>query len=120
VSPGARLRLPWRPDFNALIYVLAGSGVVGPQRNAVSSGQLVVYGSGDYLSIAAVDRQDSSSPDLEILVLGGKPIGEPVAAYGPFVMNTEAELAQAVEDYRAGRLGVIPPGALMPHVVPGH
>jgi redox-sensitive bicupin YhaK (pirin superfamily) len=79
-----------------------------------------VYGSGDYLGIAAADRQDSSSPDLEVLVLGGKPIGEPVAAYGPFVMNTEAELAQAVADYRAGRLGVIPPGALMPHVVPGH
>jgi redox-sensitive bicupin YhaK (pirin superfamily) len=120
VPPGARLRLPWRPDFNALVYVLAGSGLVGPARHPVSGGQLVVYGSGDYLSIAAADRQDSGTPDLEALVLGGKPIGEPVAAYGPFVMNTEAELAQAVEDYRAGRLGVIPPGALMPHVVPGH
>jgi quercetin 2,3-dioxygenase len=120
ISPGAQLRLPWRPDFNALVYVLAGSGFVGPQRHPVSGGQLAVYGSGDYLGIAAADRQDSSSPDLEILVLGGKPIGEPVAAYGPFVMNTEAELAQAVADYRAGRLGVIPPGALMPHVVPGH
>ena len=47
----------------------------------------------------------------------GRPIREPVAWYGPFVMNTKAELAQALDDYRAGRLGVIPADALMPHVV---
>jgi quercetin 2,3-dioxygenase len=54
---------------------------------------------------------------MEVIVLGGRPIGEPVAWYGPFVMNTKEELAQAMDDYRAGRLGVIPPNALMPHVV---
>jgi redox-sensitive bicupin YhaK (pirin superfamily) len=52
-----------------------------------------------------------------VLLLGGLPIREPVAAYGPFVMNTREELQQAVDDYRSGRLGVIPPNALMPHVV---
>jgi len=116
IAPGARLRLPWRPDFNALGYVLAGSGGAGSEGRPVSSGQLAVFGPGDYVTFAASDRQDSSSPNLEVLVLGGRPIGEPVAAYGPFVMNTEAELVQAIEDYRAGRLGVIPPDALMPHV----
>jgi redox-sensitive bicupin YhaK (pirin superfamily) len=52
---------------------------------------------------------------MEVLFLGGQPIREPVAWYGPFVMNTRAEVMQAVEDYQAGRLGVVPSGALMPH-----
>jgi quercetin 2,3-dioxygenase len=118
-SPGARLVLPWRPDFNALVYVLAGSGRVGAERAPVTAGQLAVFGPGDHLTVAATDRRDSHTPALEVLVLGGRPIREPVAAYGPFVMNTRAELVQAVEDYQAGRLGVIPADALMPHVVRG-
>jgi redox-sensitive bicupin YhaK (pirin superfamily) len=117
IAPGARLVLPWRTDFNALVYVLAGAGRVGPDGRPVSGGQLAVFGAGDHLQVTADERQDSSSPALEVIVLGGRPIGEPVAWYGPFVMNTRAELAQAVEDYQSGRLGVIPPGALMPHVV---
>jgi len=117
VAPGARLRLPWRPDFNALVYVLGGSGRVGSTNEAVTGGQLVVFGAGDYLDLAAADRQDGSRQQLEVVILGGRPIREPVAWYGPFVMNTKAELAQAMDDYRAGKLGVIPPGALMPHVV---
>jgi redox-sensitive bicupin YhaK (pirin superfamily) len=115
VSPGGRLRLPWRGDFNALVYALAGSGRVGETGREISGGQLAVFGSGEFLSIAAAERQDGRSASLEVLVLGGRPIREPVAAYGPFVMNTQAELVQAIEDYRAGRLGVIPPDALMPH-----
>jgi redox-sensitive bicupin YhaK (pirin superfamily) len=118
VSPGARLRLPWRADFNALVYVLAGRGRVGAEGRPISDGQLAVFGEGDHLTMAA-EAQDGRSPNMEMLVLGGRPIGEPVAAYGPFVMNTEAELMQAIEDYRAGRLGVIPPDALMPHTSPG-
>jgi redox-sensitive bicupin YhaK (pirin superfamily) len=115
LTPGAQLRLPWRPDFNALVYVLAGAGSVGPKRHPVRLGQLAVYGPGDAVTAAADSTQESRSPQLDILLLGGLPIREPVAAYGPFVMNTRQELIQAFEDYQAGRLGSIP---AEPH--PGH
>jgi quercetin 2,3-dioxygenase len=115
VLPGARLRLPWRSDFNALVYVLAGAGTVGAERRPIATGQLAVLGAGDVVAVGAAGRQDGNLPGLEVLVLGGRPIREPVAAYGPFVMNTRAELLQAFEDYQAGRLGVIPANALMPH-----
>jgi redox-sensitive bicupin YhaK (pirin superfamily) len=108
ISPGARLDLPWRPEFNALAYVLAGAGSVGTERRPVATGQLAVFGPGDALRLEASGMQESRSPALEVLLLGGRPIREPVAWYGPFVMNTKAELLQAFEDYRAGRLGTIP------------
>ncbi len=110
VSPGAQLRVPWRADFNSLVYVLSGKGFFGMQRRPAEKGQLVVFGSGDQITIAADPVQESRSPELELLILGGKPIGEPVAWYGPFVMNTRTELIQAYEDFQAGRLGVVPVG----------
>jgi hypothetical protein len=118
VSAGAQVRLPWRPDFNALAYVLAGSGTVGADRRPVRTGQLVVFGPGDVLTVGAEPRQakqQANMPDLELLLLGGLPIREPIASYGPFVMNTRAELLEAFEDFQAGRLGTIPSE---PH--PGH
>jgi quercetin 2,3-dioxygenase len=122
VEPGAQLRLPWRADFNALGYVLAGSGTVGADRRPLRTGQLAVFGPGDMLTFGARQLMDGPSEKLEILVLGGQPIREPVAAYGPFVMNTRAELVQAFEDYQAGRLGTIPAERTIvpqePH--PGH
>ncbi|HYN94904.1 MAG TPA: pirin family protein [Pilimelia sp.] len=108
LSPGAAVTLPWRPDFNALAYVLGGRGAVGAPGRPIEDGQLAVFGPGDTLTITAGDRQESRHPSMEVLVLGGLPIREPVAAYGPFVMNTRAELVQAFEDYQAGRLGAIP------------
>ena len=124
VEPGAELRLPWRADFNALGYVLAGSGTVGTDQRPVRTGQLAVFGPGDVLTLGAHRRMDSPSDKLDILVLGGQPIREPVAAYGPFVMNTRAELVQAFEDYQAGRLGSIPavraPAEVPEEAHPGH
>ena len=108
ISPGARVRLPWRKDFNALAYVLGGDGTFGVEQRPAQDGQLVVFDSGEALTITANAKQDSRTPNLEVLLLGGRPIGDPVAWYGPFVMNTHAELAQAFEDFRAGRLGTIP------------
>jgi redox-sensitive bicupin YhaK (pirin superfamily) len=108
LAPGAQLRLPCRRDFNALAYVLAGAGMVGNAQQPVRLGQLAVFGPGDVVTVAANVGQETRSPQLDVLLLGGAPIREPVAAYGPFVMNTRAELIQAFEDYQAGRLGSIP------------
>jgi redox-sensitive bicupin YhaK (pirin superfamily) len=108
IAPTARLRLPWRRDFNALVYVLAGSGTVGATGQPMSTGQLAVLGAGDMVEVAAAAGQESRSPSLEVIVLGGLPIREPLAWAGPFVMNTRAEVAQAFEDFQAGRMGQIP------------
>jgi len=108
VSPGARLVLPWPEPYNALVYALNGRGTVGPDNHPIEGGQLALLGAGQAIALAADQVQESRSPNLDLLVLGGRPIGEPVATYGPFVMNTREELAQAFEDFQAGRLGKVP------------
>jgi redox-sensitive bicupin YhaK (pirin superfamily) len=120
IQNGATLNVPWRREFNALVYVLSGSGSVGPVGHPIHQGQLVVLGPGDRITVAADTTQKSSStPEIDVLLLGGQPIREPVFHYGPFVMNSRAELIQALEDYQAGKFGNIPPNALMPHHVDG-
>ncbi|GHG96869.1 hypothetical protein GCM10017788_76220 [Amycolatopsis acidiphila] len=108
VSPGARLEVPWRPDFNALGYVLAGTGTAGADGRPVHKGQLAVFGDGGALTFAASTSRPVAEPNLEVLLLGGLPIREPVVQYGPFVMNTREEVVRAFEDYQSGRFGVIP------------
>jgi quercetin 2,3-dioxygenase len=108
LAPGARLEVPWPAEFNALVYVLGGTGSVGPDGHPIRTGQLAVFGEGDSVTVGAAATQDSRSPNLDVLILGGRPIREPVYAYGPFVMNTRDEVAQAFEDYQAGRLGTVP------------
>jgi quercetin 2,3-dioxygenase len=108
ISPGARITLPWRSDFNALVYALSGSGTAGNENRPFGMGQAVLFGDGDTLTLQAGEHQESRSPNLDVVILGGRPIREPVAWYGPFVMNSHRELEQAFEDFRAGRLGQIP------------
>ncbi|MGB3697106.1 MAG: pirin family protein [Gordonia sp. (in: high G+C Gram-positive bacteria)] len=117
IAPGAQLSTPWRADFNALVYVLSGRGRVGAEQRPIHQGQLAVLGAGDAITVSADAGQDSNRPALEVLLLGGKPLREPVAQYGPFVMNTRQQLIEAMEDYQSGRFGTIPADALMPHVV---
>lgn len=116
LAPGAELSIGWRADFNALVYGLSGRGTVGVDRHAFHAGQLAVFGAGDALMLRADEHQQAAPAGLDVLLLGGLPIREPVAQYGPFVMNTRAQVQQAVTDFQAGRLGVVPDGALMPHI----
>jgi redox-sensitive bicupin YhaK (pirin superfamily) len=113
VSPGARLALPWPAEFNALVYVLAGRGTAGAERRPLTEGQLAMFGPGDALTLTAAASQDySGRAGWDILLLGGLPLREPVARYGPFVMNTREEIIQAIEDFQAGRLAM----TAVPHV----
>ncbi|MEU8813214.1 pirin family protein [Actinoplanes sp. NPDC048796] len=107
LQPGAQLDLPWQRTYNALVYVLSGRGTVGADKRPIRMGQLATHGAGDSIRVNAHDEMD-------LFIMGGRPIGEPVAMYGPFVMNTKAELKQAFEDYQKGRLGVIP-ATRLPH-----
>lgn len=111
VQPGAQVSLPWNPDWSAMVYALAGKGEAGAERTPFAEGQLVKFGAGDALTFRAADQQDSTSSTLEVLLLGGEPIREPIAHYGPFVMNTKEEIMQAMEDFNKGRMGQIPASA---------
>jgi redox-sensitive bicupin YhaK (pirin superfamily) len=108
LAPGAQAVLPWPSAYNSLVYVLGGRGFVGPDRRPFETGNLAVLGAGDALVVEAADRQDTRTNGMEVLLLGGEPIREPVAWYGPFVMNTRAEIQQAFEDFERGKLGTIP------------
>jgi len=94
---GGKFSHPLPPTHNAFAYVFEGSMELGPYRKKVNRGQLAVLAEGDVVTA-------TSQEGGRMLLLAGKPIGEPVARYGPFVMNTEAELRQAFEDYRTGKL----------------
>ena len=109
IWPGSQLHLPWREDFNALVYGLDGEGTVGLDGAAIGRGQLAVLGAGGALTLSG-----TGTTPFEVMLLGGQPIREPIATYGPFVMNTKAELAQAFEDFQAGRLGTIPANGIRP------
>ena len=108
VQPGAELRLPWRADYNALVYTLAGHGFVGEERRPVQMGQLTIFNEGEMIVVRAGDVQESRSPEMELFILGGLPIKEPVAWMGPFVMNTKSEVLQAFEDFQKGLMGTVP------------
>ena len=108
LAPGAKLELPWNKNYNALIYTLNGHGTVGEIKHPVQMGQLAVMGDGDTLVVQADVTQESRSPQMDVLILGGQPIKEPVAWMGPFVMNTKAEVLKAFDDFQKGLLGTVP------------
>ena len=110
LQPGATVRQPIASDHNVGVYVFAGGGGAGTAAapTALRAGDFAVFGAGD-----AVDFHvpaDAKEP-MQALLLAGVPHGDPIVQWGPFVMNSQAEIQQAFADYRAGRMGHIPPRA---------
>lgn len=103
VRTGAAAEIEIEPDFNAAAYVFEGTVALGQERTPVGRSQMALFGAGERLAISA----PSDSNGGRFLLLAGTPIGQPVARYGPFVMNTEDELLAAFEDYQSGRMGII-------------
>jgi quercetin 2,3-dioxygenase len=107
LQPGTRTVLPVPKEYNTFAYVVGGQGEFGTKnnQNEVHRGQMVIFeNNGEQIEIKA--SKDTESP-FEILVIGGTPLNEPVARYGPFVMNTKEEVYQAIQDYRSGLMGSI-------------
>jgi quercetin 2,3-dioxygenase len=103
--PGGVLSQPVAPGFQLFAYVFSGEALLGHEGRPVRDGQLAVFGDeGEELTLAVAP--EATGP-AEVLLIGGQPLREPVARYGPFVMNTEAEIHEAIDDYRSGRLGRI-------------
>jgi redox-sensitive bicupin YhaK (pirin superfamily) len=105
LQPGATVVQPVPKEYNAFAYVLDGEGLFGADKDRAGDGQMVLFAQ-DGEEVAIANPSDAKSP-LDVLVIAGVPLNEPVVRYGPFVMNTEAEIAQAIEDYRNGRMGKI-------------
>ena len=102
LQPGASIVHTVPRDYRVFAYALSGKGMYGEERHEIEARQMVVFNDdGDTVTLAA------GVEPLEVLLLGGVPLKEPVVRYGPFVMNTEAEIRQAVLDYQAGRMGQI-------------
>ena len=92
-------------DYNAFVYIVEGAGLFGSEGERGADGQMVMFApDGDEVRI---ENSADAKAALEVLLIAGPPLNEPIARYGPFVMNTEAEIHQAFEDYRLGLMGAI-------------
>jgi redox-sensitive bicupin YhaK (pirin superfamily) len=109
LQPGAKLIQSIPNEYNTFAYVINGEGLFGPaeKQKVAKTGQMVTFDkAGERVAISASASNNTKSP-LNLLVIGGIPLNEPVARYGPFVMNTKEEILQAIEDYRNGKMGNI-------------
>jgi redox-sensitive bicupin YhaK (pirin superfamily) len=109
LQPGAKLIQPIPNEYNTFAYVINGEGLFGPaeKQKVAKTGQMVTFDkAGERVAISASASNNTKSP-LNLLLIGGIPLNEPVARYGPFVMNTKEEILQAIEDYRNGKMGNI-------------
>jgi redox-sensitive bicupin YhaK (pirin superfamily) len=105
IQPGGELEQAVPAGYNALIYLISGEVQTGKDQKLVREGQMARLGDGDVVRLAVVSSDAARPADL--LLLAGQPLNEPVARYGPFVMNTREEIEQAFRDYQSGRMGHI-------------
>jgi redox-sensitive bicupin YhaK (pirin superfamily) len=103
LEPGADVSVRIAEDHNVCAYVFGGEANLGGDLERVSDGELAIFGAGDTVRLASKETTSSA----RLLLLAGRPLREPVARYGPFVMNTKQELLQAFEDYESGKMGRI-------------
>ena len=102
---GARVIQPAPTSYTVFAYVFGGSGNLGSNERVATAHQMALFANdGEAISITS---SPDGSGDLEVLVIGGMPLREPAARYGPFVMNTNQEISQAIEDYQNGNMGQI-------------
>jgi redox-sensitive bicupin YhaK (pirin superfamily) len=105
IEPGGTATQNVPGAYNAFAYIVEGDGLFGSEAERAEDGQMVLFAQdGDEVRI---ENPTDAKGTLEVLLIAGVPLNEPVARYGPFVMNTEAEIRQAFEDYRQGRMGAI-------------
>ena len=105
VRPGGSVTQPLPAGHNAFAYVIDGRGLFGAEAAGAGGGQMVVFGRDG--EAARISNPTEARGELDLLLIAGAPLGEPVARYGPFVMNTAEEIHQAIEDFRSGRMGAI-------------
>jgi redox-sensitive bicupin YhaK (pirin superfamily) len=106
VAPGAQVAQAAPRDFNVFAYVFAGAASFNGDGRETRAHQMAIFANdGDQISFIAADQDEP----LELMLIGGVPLHEPIARYGPFVMNTKQEIADAITDYQSGRFGEIPP-----------
>ncbi len=105
IKPGGAVSQRVPGEYNAFAYIVEGEGLFGEEGERASDGQMIMFAQ-DGDSVRIKNAADAKTP-LEVLLIAGVPLNEAVARYGPFVMNTEGEIHQAIEDYRQGRMGAI-------------
>ena len=108
LKPGGVVTQAVPSGFNIFAYVIDGQGLFGAERERGDDGQMVLFAP-DGTEVRIENPSDATST-LDVLLIGGVPLNEPVARYGPFVMNTKEEIYQAIEDYRLGKMGEITHG----------
>lgn len=105
LQPGGQVVQSVPVNYNAFAYVISGEGLFGKDKTAVGEKNLIVFeNDGEIISIR---ESDNAKSPLDVLLIAGMPLNEPIVQYGPFVMNTREEIDQTLEDYRNGRIGKI-------------
>ena len=105
IQPGSKTVQEVPADYNTFAYVISGEGLFGRQKQLAQKEQVVLFeNNGDNITIES--SKENNTP-LDVLLIAGVPLGEPVVRYGPFVMNTEGEIKQAILDYNSGKMGKI-------------